>query len=78
MSRYMRGPILPDLAEMGGAGFAVGFFAGYLYARIYNWAYEPPESEDPVWQGENGAGIVLSIVVPVLLIGHLLTALGIT
>jgi hypothetical protein len=78
MSRFFRGSLFGDLAEAGGAGSAFGFCAGYLYARIYNWAYEPQEPEDPVWQGENGVGLVLSVVIPVVLVGHLLVSLGLS
>ena len=76
MLRLFRGPILADLAEAGGAASALGFMAGYLYARIYNWSYEPPEPEDPIWQGENGLGLALSFVLPLVILGHLFTAIG--
>lgn len=77
-STAFTGPLLGDLALLGGAAVAVGAAVGHTYARVYNWANEPlANPKDPVYEGENAAGLLVSLVVPVVILGHVITYLGI-
>jgi hypothetical protein len=72
------GPLLSDLATLGGAAFALGAAVGHTYARLYNWANKPNvKALDPVYEAENAAGLLVSLVVPVVLVGHAITYLKI-
>lgn len=72
------GPLLGDIATLGGAALALGAAIGHTYARIYNWANQPvTQPLDPVYEAENAAGLLVSLVVPVVLVGHAITFLGI-
>jgi hypothetical protein len=68
-----RGFVLEDVAIWGGGFGFIGGWIGYTYARIYNWAWQPATPEDPVYQAENGVYMALSVSLPVILVGHLLT-----
>ncbi|HWC49254.1 MAG TPA: hypothetical protein VG448_10275 [Solirubrobacterales bacterium] len=72
------GPLLEDLATLGGAALALGAAIGHTYARIYNWANKPTVNPlDPVYEAENAAGLLVSLVIPVVLMGHAIISLGV-
>jgi hypothetical protein len=70
-----RGFFLVDVA-IWGTGFGVlASWLAYTLVRVYNWASRPAVPANPLRQAEHAGYIALSVALPVIVMGHLFTAL---